>query len=302
MTYAVLRSAAMQQNPFGTTGLTVSVVGFGAGHIGEAGYGDDAAAAVLRAALDAGVTFVDTARGYGLSEQRIGRLLPHRDGVVLSTKVGYDIPGARDWSAAAVAGGVDEALTRLRTDVLDVVFLHSCSRDVLERGEAIEALLGAQRAGKVRVVGYSGENDALEWAVHSGFFGAVQTSVNLADQWSLQHVLCSAAGRGLGVVAKRPLANVAWRFAERPVGAYADLYWQRLRELDLSPADGDWLGTAVRFSAFSPGISTAIVGTGSPAHLAQAVAAAERGPLPAEEYARWRDAFAAVGQDWPGDT
>lgn len=292
----------MLQRPFGDTGLTVSAVGFGAGHIGGEDYDDAAAGRLLGVALDAGVTFVDTARGYGRSEERIGRHLgSRRDEVVLSTKVGYDVPGVEDWTGEAVSGGVDLALRTLDTDTIDVVFLHSCPLEVLQRGEVVTALHAARDAGKVRVAGYSGENDALAWAVGSGAFGAVQTSVSLADQWSLQHVLDDAAGRGLGVVAKRPLANAPWRFTERPVGLYAELYWDRLHALGLEPADGDWLATALRFSAFAPGVSTAIVGTGSEQHLHQALAAEKLGPLPEQEFVRWREAFAPHGGDWPGD-
>lgn len=290
----------MQTRPFGTTGLNVSALGFGAGHIGEPHYPDQDAYRLLNAVLDSGINVIDTARGYGLSEERVGRhVSARRDEFLLSTKVGYDIPGTLDWSAEAVAAGVDRALNVLRTDVLDVVFLHSCSLEVLRRGEVIEALEDARDAGKVRVVGYSGENEALAWAIESGHFGAVQTSVNLADQWSLHRVLDAAAERGLGVVAKRPIANAPWRFEERPTGRYGAEYWDRLRELALEPADGDWLSTALRFSAYSPGVSTAILGTGSPEHLAQAVTAADA-PLPAAEYERWRGAFVRKLDQWPG--
>lgn len=293
---------AVQRRPFGSTGLQVSVVGLGAGHIGGSSYDESVAAVLLQGALDAGVTFIDTARGYGRSEELIGRhLAGRREEVVLSTKVGYDVPGVPDWTARAVSAGVDLALQRLRTDVVDVVFLHSCDLDVLRRGEVVEALLDARAAGKVRIAGYSGENEALRWAVDSGAFGAVQTSVNLADQWSLRHVLGTAASRGLGVVAKRPLANAAWRFTQRPLGDYAEVYWERLHAMGRQPADGQWLATAVRFSAFAPAVSTAIVGTGSMDHLRDAVAAAALGPLPESEVQGWYDAFAPHAEQWPGD-
>lgn len=291
----------MLERPFGDSGFTVSVLGFGAGHVGEPDQDDSESASVLWAALDAGVTFFDTARGYGLSEERIGRhLAPHRDEIVLSTKVGYNIPSTTDWSLEAVTAGVDRALGQLRTDRIDVVFLHSCSLDVLQRGAAIEGLQAAQLAGKAGVIGYSGENQALKWAVTSGHFGAIQTSVNIADQWSLHHVLADAESRGLGVVAKRPLANAAWRFRDRPVGDYAELYWDRLRRLDMQPRAAEWVETALRFAAYSPGVSTAIVGTGSVAHLQAAAAAVDTGPLDDADYASWRDAFAPYLDEWSG--
>lgn len=290
----------MEQRPLGETGLTISALGFGAGHIGSNGQSEQDAFRVLDAALDLGINFIDTARGYGRSEEHIGRWLPaHRDEVLISTKVGYDVEGEVDWSAGAVTGGVDRALKTLRTDVLDVVFLHSCDLETLERGEVIDALLGCQDAGKVRVVGYSGENDELAWAVAAGTFQAVQTSVNIVDQASLSRSVPVAALQGIGVVAKRPLANVAWRHEQRPDGTYGDEYWDRLRATGLQPQSGDWLGTAARFAVFAPGISTAIVGTSSPAHLIEAASTLEHGPLPDDEVRRWTEAYQA--HSWPGD-
>lgn len=292
----------MLKRKFGTSSLQVSALGFGAGHIGSDGVTEREAHVLLDRALDLGVNFIDTARGYGLSEERIGRWLPaHRDEVVLSTKVGYGVEGAADWSAAAVTGGVDEALQTLGTDVIDVVFLHSCPLTVLERGDAVQALLSCVEAGKVRVPGYSGENEALAWAAGAGVFGAVQSSVNLADQRSLREVLPEAARRGLGIVAKRPLANAPWRHSERPAGVYGETYWQRLRELGLEPESDDWPGTALRFSAFTPGVSTAIVGTSRAVNLEAAAAAVARGPLPDAERARWEAAFAPHAGEWAGE-
>ncbi len=289
----------MHERAFGDTGLTVSALGLGAGQIGEDRVDDATAARVLHAALDAGIRLIDTARNYLTSEERIGRHLgARRDEFVLVTKVGYDVEGAEDWTGAAVTGGIERALRTLRTDVLDVALLHSCSLETLQRDDVADALVAARDAGKIRVAGYSGENEALAWAVRSGRFGAVETSVNLVDQWSLREVLPSAGG--LGVIAKRPLANAPWRFAERPAGSYAETYWERLAALGIEPADGDWPGTAMRFAAFAPGVSSAIVGTASAEHLATAVAAVERGPLPADEVERWRRAFASHAAEWRG--
>ncbi|MEA2287110.1 MAG: hypothetical protein QOJ21_3153 [Solirubrobacteraceae bacterium] len=290
----------MVTRPFGDTGLTVSALGLGGGQIGEADVDDATAARVLHAALDAGIRLIDTARGYGTSEERIGRhLASRRDDVVLVTKVGYDVEGAEDWTAAAVTGGIERALRMLRTDVIDVVLLHSCPVETLERGDVIEALLAAREAGRIRVAGYGGENESLAWAVGSGHFGAVETSVNIVDQWSASNVLPEAGH--LGVIAKRPLANAPWRFRERPAGYYGETYWERLRALRLEPSDGDWLGTALRFAAYAPNVSAAIAGTASPDHVRAAAQAVERGPLPADEAARWRDAFAAHADAWRGE-
>src|SRR4051812_13673646 len=144
-----LMQAAIEQPPggtmgdwrsraFGDTGLTVSALGFGGGHIGDPATPEPEVERLLNEVLDAGVTLIDTARGYGASEERIGRHLSgRRSEVVLSTKVGYGIPGYEDWTGPCVAAGVDEALRLMRTDRIDVVHLHSCPLEVLERGEVV---------------------------------------------------------------------------------------------------------------------------------------------------------------------
>ncbi len=288
--------------PLGDTGLTVSALGFGAMHLDSSRLTEKAAEALVHEVLDLGITFVDTARLYRDSEERLGRYLRgRRDSVVLSTKVGYDVPGEEDWTPGAVRRGVERALRVLDTDVLDVVFLHGCDLTTLERGGVVEALHACRDAGMLRVAGYSGEGAELRWAVASGAFGAVQTSVNLADQASLREVLPQAAGRGLGVVAKRPLANAEWRHESRPTGQYGETYWDRLRAMALQPEVDDWAGTALRFAAYTPGVSTAIVGTSDPAHVRAAVAAVRRGPLPESERTRWLEAFAPHAGEWPGE-
>ena len=292
----------MKTRPFGGTGLDVSVLGLGAGHIGEPRTSEDLVGRLLNRALDLGVTFVDTARGYGLSEERIGRHLAHRrQDFVLSTKGGYGAEGAGDWTAEAITLGIEQALRRMRTDVIDVFFLHSCPRDVLARGDVTHALAQAKERGKVRVTAYSGENDALAWAAGASF-GAVQCSINLADQRSLDAEVRTAAARGLGVVAKRPIANAPWRFRERPTGDYCEPYWERLQAMggEALRGDVDWLELALRFAAFAPGVSTAILGTGRVENLEAAVRVIDKGPLDDATVARLREAFRAHAAGWDG--
>ena len=289
----------MEQRPFGSTGLTVSALGLGAGQIGEREVSDREAATLLNAALDAGITLVDTARGYGTSEERIGRhLAARRDEFVLSTKGGYDIEGTDDWTPENLRRSVERSLRLLRTDRIDVFHLHSCSAEVLARGDLQDTLDALVAAGSIRVAAYSGDNEPLALAAGSGRFGSVETSVNVVDQWSLRHVL--PRHPGLGVIAKRPLANAPWRFAERPAGHYAELYWDRLRTLALDPAGLEWGELALRFSAFAPGVDSAIVGTANPENLRRNVALVEHGPLAEELLASVDAAWRREGAEWPG--
>ncbi len=287
--------------PFGDTDLVVSALGLGAGQIGNADLDEAEVGRLLNAGVDSGVTLIDTARGYGLSEERIGRHLSHRrEEIVISTKVGYSIPGYEDWTGPIITAGVDAALERLQTDYIDIVHLHSCPVEVLARGEVVEALQRTVEAGKVRVAAYSGDNEPLRYAIESGRFRSIETSINVADQRVIDEGLAMARERGLGVIAKRPLANAPWRFPSRPVGHYSEVYWERLEEMQLDPGGLSWDELALRFAAYLPGISSCIVGTSSLDHLRRNVAIVEQGPLPEEVVRSIREAFKAHDEDWVG--
>lgn len=280
----------MELRRFGTSDLFVSPLGFGAGHIGAEQMTDREAVYLLEQARDLGINLIDTARGYGLSEQRVGQFLKHRrHDVILSTKVGYDVPGAQDWTFEAVRGGIDQALQTMQTDHLDIVHLHSCSQEILAQGDVIEALEQAKQAGKVRVIAYSGDREDLQYAIKTNRFDSFQTSFNLFDQ-RVDEVLPTLLD--YGVIAKRPIGNAPWRFTERPVGQYVEPYWERAQQLTYPLEESSWLETALRFTVFEPGITTAIIGTSRPEHLALNQQLIERGPLPTDRVARLKKRFA----------
>ena len=285
---------------FGRTGLDVSALGLGAGAIGDGDLDEREVEALVLGALDLGVNLIDTARSYGESEARIGRILRgRRDRVVLSTKVGYGVDGVADWTGEAVRRGIDEALARLGTTWIDVVHLHSCAASVLTETDVPAALAAAVKAGKVRVAAYSGDNRDLDVALGLGVFGAIQTSLNLCDQRAAAAIE-RARRDGVAVIAKRPVANSPWRFAARPAGDEAEFYWVRWRGLGLDRGDLAWDELAIRFAAHFPGVSSAIVGTRRLDHLARNVALVSRGPLPEERFRAVRARFDERGHGWPG--
>ncbi|WP_309894121.1 aldo/keto reductase [Archangium sp.] len=291
----------MIRRPLGSTGLQVSVLGFGAGPVGDPGLSEAEAEALLNGVLDAGINLLDTAPSYGQSEERIGRALQgRRRDFVLSTKCGYGVPGVEDWTGPCITQGIDLALRRLRTDYLDLVHFHSCPVEVLERPGVVDALRQAVAQGKVRVAAYSGERGPLSWALNSGAFGSVQTSVNVFDQRVLDWALPLAADKGIGVIAKRPLGNAPWRYSERPEAPDVATYWDRMRTMGLDTGGLDWSELALRFAAFVPGVASCIVGTTRLENLQRNVRALEQGPLPADLVDRIRGAFRRNDQGWDG--
>jgi len=284
--------------------LSVSLLGYGAGHIGGE-MDENEAGSLLNRILDSGINLIDTARGYGLSEERVGRHLSwRRDDFVLSTKVGYGIDGIPDWTGPCIRAGVDRALSVMRTDRIDIVHLHSCPRAVLERGEVIEALLDCRKQGKVRYAAYSGDNDDLVHAAGCGLFDGFEASFNVCDQRALGTVLAQGGSpeggpaAAPGFIAKRPVANAPWRFSERPVGHYCEDYWVRWQEMALPDFGIEPSALALRFAAFTPGVSSCIAGSTNFAHIKENIDAIERGPLPPGVRERILAAFSAHGAAW----
>lgn len=290
----------MIQNALGHTGLTVSALGFGAMHINDARTTEAEAGALLNQVLDLGITLIDTARGYGLSEERIGRHIAHRRAeFVLSTKVGYGVEGVPDWTYDCIVQGVERALRLMKTDWLDIVHLHSCPLPVLEQGDVIRALIDCRAAGKLRVPAYSGDNAETAFAIKCGAFGSLQTSISVCDQAHLTQHAALADHAGIGVIAKRPLAGAVWRHAERPGDFAEGQYWDRFQAMAMAPVD-DWAAIALRFAVFHTGAASAIVGTAKPANLRRNLDALARGPLAPALAADLRDAFTRQGAEWPG--
>ena len=299
----------MEKRQLGQTDMLVSVLGFGGAEIGFEGATAETVAALLNRALDAGLNIIDTAECYEGSEELIGAAVGHRrDEFYLFTKVGHPKGvGSEDWSAASILGSIERSLRRLRTDRLDLVQLHSCSEAVLQKGEAVRALQTARDRGHTRYIGYSGDSRAAKFAVDSGVFDTLQTSINIADQESLELFLPSARERHLGVIAKRPIANAAWKAGHKPIDSYQHVYWDRLRKLDYEfirnrPVD-ESIAHALRFTLSVPGVHTAIVGTSKPERWQDNARLLEAGPLSAPEFAAIRDRWDDIAPIiWVGQT
>ena len=280
--------------------MNVSILGFGAGHIGGTNMNDDEAVYVLDTAFNNGITLFDTARGYGSSEERIGKFLKgKREKIVLSTKVGYSIPGYDDWTYDIIIAGIEHALNLMHTDYLDVVHLHSCPLWILQKHEVIDALLAMKEKGEIRVAAYSGENDELQYAIDTNCFGSIQTSVNMFDQRGIDTYCKQAKEKQMGVIGKRPLGNCAWIYEAQPVSNYAEDYWKRMKAMGLD-YEKQWHEIALRFSAFHGNADSLIIGTGNSEHLLKNIAMLEQGPLPEETVRAIKESFKTHDDNWVG--
>ena len=252
----------------GTTDLKLSRHGFGAARIGD-GAPLSQIEKLLGSLLDLGITFIDTADCYARSEDLIGRYLGGRSSdFVIATKCGCISAGeeGEEYSSAVIERSIDRSLQRMGLECLDLVFLHTCSAEVLRDGEAVEALSRARASGKVRYTGYSGDDaDALQ-AISMGVFDAIQVTFNILNQTALDEVLPAAERAGIGVVAKRPIAN-ARLLPPDSHQFHGGSYWDPVRSL--LEEEGAWddpLECSLRFTMSHPVITSAIIGTTDPQH------------------------------------
>jgi len=286
--------------------MAASILGFGGSEIGYERARGDTVARLLGSALDAGLNVIDTAECYDESETLIGQAVgERRDEFYLFTKCGHAAGWSRpDWRPAALLASVERSLRRLRTDHVDLIQLHSCSLVALRSGEVIASLERARERGLARYIGYSGDGAAARYAVECGRFDTLQTSVSIADQEALELTLPLARERGMGVIAKRPLANVAWRHRRKPDEPYHQAYWSRLRALDyafLRATPAIAVGTALRFTLTVPGVHTAIVGTRRPERWQENARLLAAGTLPPTQFDRIRARWRAVADaSWEG--
>lgn len=299
----------MEKRQFGKTDMQVSVLGFGGSEIGYEGAAQETVEQLLNSALDAGLNVVDTAECYENSEELIGGAVSHRrDDYYLFTKCGHPRGiGSEDWSSASILESIERSLRRLKTDRVDLVQLHSCSEAVLRQGEATAALQTARDRGYTRYIGYSGDSIAAKYAVESGAFDALQTSINIADQEAIELTIPLARSRQMGVIAKRPVANAAWRSGHKPIDPYQHTYWDRLRKLHYpfvtaENVEGS-VAHALRFTLTVPGVHVAIVGTTKPQRWRQNATILEAGPLSDAEYQAIRERWEEIAPaTWIGQT
>lgn len=204
----------MQYRTLGKTGERVSAIGLGGAHVARPRYPHETTH-LIHAAIDGGITFMDNCWDYhsGRAEVRMGNALRGgwRDKVFLMTKIDGQ-------TKEAAAGQIEQCLRRLQTEMIDLIQLHEMIRPedpdrVFAPGGAIEALVAARDAGKIRYIGFTGHKDPdVHLAMlNQGFdFDTVQMPLNVLDHHYRSFeatVLPVLVARGIGVLGMKPLAS-----------------------------------------------------------------------------------------------
>ncbi len=274
----------MRYRTLGRTGLVVSALALGTvelgldygivapGAFGKPGEAD--AIRLVHAALDAGITFVDTARAYGTSEQVLGKALRgRRSAVVLASKAHLapdnGAPLGEAVLRAQLRHSLDESLHQLQTDYLDLWQIHSVDAALLAQISVVaEVFAEARAAGKVRFVGGSTYGAELPLAaLATGVFDMLQVTYSVLDQRLAERVFPAAAEQGVGVLARSILLKGALTdrsdfLPERlaPLRERARVFRTLVEEsgLGLSPVQA-----AIAFGLAQPQIHAVLIGVRS---------------------------------------
>ncbi|PKB73226.1 MAG: aldo/keto reductase [SAR202 cluster bacterium Io17-Chloro-G7] len=297
----------MEKRVLGNTGLSVTVLGFGAMELrgpGSAirnGRPVDAAQAekVLNGALDGGINLVDTSIDYGSSEELIGKYISHRrQEYLLASKCGcnVDVKGVEAgtverhiYTRQNIVDGVELSLKRLKTDYLDLLQFHGAPPHEM-RDEAIQALVDMKKDGKARFIGVSDVLPEVSSLLYLGVFDAFQFPYSVMEQ-EHEAFMSQAAKAGAGTIIRGGIAR------GEPGHGLADpdrwAIWEKAKLGEL--LDGmDQFEFLLRYTISHPDLNTTIIGTLDAEHAAKNIAAAANGPLPSTTYEEANRRLAAV--------
>ncbi|MCX5345226.1 aldo/keto reductase [Streptomyces atratus] len=319
----------MRYRELGRSGVSVSEIGYGAWGIGESawvGATEDESVRALHRAVDLGVNFIDTARGYGESERIVGRVVRERAGdeVLVATKVPprngmWPAPDGLDpaetFPGEHIRASLETSLRISGLDHFDVVQFHVWSDDWVGRGDWLETIAELKQEGKIRLFGVSINDHQPDNAlalVRSGAVDSVQVIYNLFDQAPADALLPACEERGVGVIVRVALdeGGLTGRITAGttfPEGDWRNRYFrddrpaqveQRVAAIvaDLGIAPDEVAENALRFVLSSPAVSTVIPGMRTVRNVERNTALSDGRALTADQLAllakhRWQRNF-----------
>ncbi len=313
----------MKYTHLGARGPKVSTVGFGAWAIGGTNWGptdDEVSRRALRAALDHGVTFIDTADvyGFGHSEELIAGVMRERgrDGVIIATKAGndfYNAPPGADKGYGAIQqnadrdyliGAAEKSLKRLGVETLDILQLHSHDTDKLERDDPWDALAVLKRQGKIRHAGWSVQSFKETEQAHfldkwHDLIDCIQVRYNLLEREAEKVLFPKAQQYGIGVIVRIPILfgllsgkftrtstfgeddHRRFNLSPEKLAKYLDQL-EQMKPLYARFRDQSMAQVSLRFCLSHPACHTVIPGAKTPEQVADNVQASDLGPIPRE--------------------
>jgi hypothetical protein len=204
----------LRKRRLGRTNLQVSVIGFGGIPVVRAS--KEEACKMIRSAYDLGINYFDTARAYGDGEEKLGMALEDvREEVVIATKT------HQRTREDAVRARLKQSLRKLRTDRIDVVFLHGIDdektlRQAMKPEGSLTAIKEARKQGKVDFIGISGHRPyILAKAIKTGEFDVVLFPLNLINREATEELLPLAKELDIGIVTMKPFGGMDYRFVRQ---------------------------------------------------------------------------------------
>lgn len=315
----------MEYKPLGHTGLTVSVAGLGCGGNSRLGLGrgksDAEAVGLVRAALDEGVTFFDTAEAYG-TEHILGEAFTPAEQarVVISTKSRV-LRGTERLTAAEVVANLEASLRRLKRERVDVFLFHGVGPQHYDfvREELAPALLAEKQKGKLGHLGLSetGPGDPgqtmLQRALDDPIWEVMMLAFHMMNQGARRDIFPRSMQQGVGTLLMFVVRNIFSRpgllaetmrklASEGKVPAHLAGRDDPLDFLIHEGGASSLLDAAYRFARHEPGADVVLFGTSDIAHLRTNIASIVAPPLPAADVTRLYELFGhlrGVGLDLP---
>ena len=282
----------MIKKTLGRTGLKVTQLGYGSmGLRGPRTWGvrvveEADADKFLNAVLDAGINFIDTAPDYGISEERIGRYISsRRDEFYLATKCGCSYTQHEDhieidhvWEKDVVARNIETSLKRLQCDSIDLLQFHGGDAVTLQKSGLIDLLLQYRDQGVIKFIGSSSKLPNLPDLIDLAVFDTFQIPYSCLSP-EHNELITRAGESGAGIIIRGGIAH-GGPDAEIQRPALNDV-WTAAGLDELVSDEMSRAELILRYTLTHPHCDTTIVGTCNHEHLAENLAAAAKGPLPA---------------------